>query len=415
MVVCAVALQSLIVGLITRSVFVAGLILVVSLVNVTFAVTIGIWLSVLFYRNITRGGRSRFGGLTRALFLLGWGLVVGSIWFSFSFISTLLSVISSAISPGSDLNLMGLVLSIIYPFSAGIVVSSFVYGIVNGFGIVSISALTAFALYLILAGVSVRWTASTISGAIRGGAMKISREAAKDFLIRVRSPIGGYLVKDLRVASKNPSTAFIFALPVLETVLVGLNILGHSSRANVVIPATMLGSGFILFSATGLLNTEGTGLDYTLSLPISPKTIIRAKSFAATATYVPVLAVIIILLSLGRPTSWILFLIPLVEVPAIVAGTSAQLSFFIKGYRRALSTGTRTSSSYSPRGLNFLSAGGLIQLILSLITAGIIIAAPLLSYVITFFLTVSHVESILLMTITSMLELVIVQAIISRF
>ncbi len=415
MVLGAVTTQSLIIGLVTGSVFVGGLMVLVSLVNIIFAITIGIWLSLLFYRNITRGGRSRRGSLTRAVFLLGWGLVVGSIWFSFSFISSLLTVISDAISTSLSFTWQGFLLSIIYPFSAGILVSDTANGIRRDtFGTLSISALAAFLLYLVLAVTSVRWTTSVVSSVIHGEGAKIARQFAKEFSLKIRSPIAGYLLKDLRVASKNPSTAFIFALPLLETLLIGLNVAGHTLRAMTIITATVLGSVFTLFSATGLLNTEGNGLDYTLSLPISSKTIIRAKSFAATATYTPVLVVILLLASLGNPSSLVLFLIPVVEVPSVLAGTGIQLSFFIKSYRTVLSRGTRSSGAYSPRGLNFLSAGGLIRFVVSLITAGVVIIAPIIGYTVTYFLTASYLEAISIMTVVSIVETIIVQAFISR-
>lgn len=415
MVVGAVTTQGLIIGFVTGSVFVGALMVLVSLVNIIFAITIGIWLSLLFYRNITRGGRSRRGSLTRAIFLLGWGLVVGSIWFSFSFISTLLTVISDTISTSLSFTWQGFLLSILYPFSAGILVSGTANGIGRDtFGTLSISALGAFLVYLVLAIASVRWTTSVVSSVIHGEGAKITRQFAKEFSLKIRSPITGYLLKDLRVASKNPSTAFIFALPLLETLLIGLNVVGHTLRAMTIITATVLGSVFTLFSATGLLNTEGAGLDYTLSLPISSKTIIRAKSFVATATYTPVLVVILILASLGTPSSWVLFLIPVVEVPSVLAGTGIQLSFFIKSYKTVLSRGTRSSGAYSPRGLNFLSAGGLIRFVVSLVTAGLVIIAPIIGYTVTYFLTASYLEAIYVMTAVSIAETVTVQAFINR-
>ena len=40
--------------------------------------------------------------------------------------------------------------------------------------------------------------------------MKIDRLRAIDFQIKARGPLRGYIMKDLRVTSRNPATAFFF-------------------------------------------------------------------------------------------------------------------------------------------------------------------------------------------------------------
>src|SRR2546428_11892222 len=184
-----------------------------------------------------------------------------------------------------------------------------------------------------------------------------------------------------------PSTAFIFALPLLETLIVGLRVFGHSLRATTIISAIAFGSIFTLFSASALLVTEGSGLEYTMSLPISSKIIIRAKSLIATIVFLPVAVMIVALLALGRPSSWVLFLIPFLEIMAISAATTIQLSFFIQNYKkRGVSTGPRPSGAYVPRSPSLLSAGGLLRLVIALIVSGAIIAAPLAGYAVTYVL-----------------------------
>ena len=83
-----------------------------------------------------------------------------------------------------------------------------------------------------------------------------------------------------------------------------------------------------------LLNTEGAGLDYTLSLPLGPAVIIDAKSLVATVAYFPVPVAIAALLAIKGSTSGILALIPFIQVLAVAAATEGQLSFFIRGYRK---------------------------------------------------------------------------------
>jgi len=69
--------QTAAIAYLTGSAAATALMLVASLMNSVFAISIAIWLSRQFYRNVTRGGRSRIGALMRLLFLVTWGLVVG--------------------------------------------------------------------------------------------------------------------------------------------------------------------------------------------------------------------------------------------------------------------------------------------------------------------------------------------------
>ena len=76
------------------------------------------------------------------------------------------------------------------------------------------------------------------------------RHAASEFRLKIRSQIFAYIVKDMRVASKTPSAALIFALPIFEVLIIGLNTSAFSSfRASSVLGVTVLGCFFTLFAS----------------------------------------------------------------------------------------------------------------------------------------------------------------------
>lgn len=414
-IVGTVVVQTAGIAYLTGSLAATLLMFVASLLNSVFAITIAVWLSGQFYRNITRGGRSKSGTVVRFLFLITWGLAVGGIWFSFNLISYLLPAVKTAISGALLRSGAAALVTVIHPLPIAITIASAVYGSTGGLGGVSSLAYVSFVAYFVLALAAGRRTLGATSRMIRGQGVRIVRQAAGDFLLRIRAPMVGYLMKDLRVASKNPSMAFLFALPVLETLVIGLSAFGHALRAVSILSTTMAGSFFTLITASTLLNTEGTGLEYTLSLPIGASQVIRAKSLVATATYVPVPIAMTVLIALGRPTSWVLFVIPWLQFLAIPAATSAELAFFIQNYKKkGGSTGQKGSATLAPTKPGFLSATGLLRLGAALIVAGSIIAAPLVAYGATYLVTASHTESIFALAVVGILEFIAVQVLANR-
>jgi predicted permease len=58
--------------------------------------------------------------------------------------------------------------------------------------------------YLVLAGVAVKWVLATVKRISQGIDFKTARVIAKDFSIKTRHPLFGYVLKDLKVSSRNP-------------------------------------------------------------------------------------------------------------------------------------------------------------------------------------------------------------------
>ena len=402
-----VAIQTAAIAYFTGSVFATALMFTASIINSVFAIAVAVWLSGQFYRNITRGGRSRSGSIVRFLFLIAWGVAVGGIWFSFNLISYILPAVDGAISGALSQSGPAALMTIIHPVPVAIAVARAAYGPSGGLGGVADLAFGLFAVYFALALVAGRWMLGETSRMIHGHGVKILRRTARDFLLRIRAPMVGYVVKDLRVASKNPSVAFMFGLPVLEALVVGLGISGYALRAISILSTTMTGGFFTLITATALLNTEGVGLEYTLSLPIGAKLVIRAKSLVATATYTPIPLILTAFMALGRPTSWTLLTIPWIEFLAIPAATSAVAAFFVQNYRkREGMAGQKGSATLAPSRANFFSGTGMVRLGAAMLAATSIIGAPLLAYGVTYLLTSDHIGSVIALASVAAAEFV---------
>src|SRR5712692_195165 len=417
MIVAAIVVQVAVVAYLTASPLATAVMALVSIANSVFGITISLGLAGLFQRNITGGGRGRKATLARFLFLISWGLAAASFGFVFSLIQYVFPALESAISGSLSTSSIPILFSLLHPISAGLALSSLVFPSLASasptLGLAPTLSFVAMAGYLLLAYFAGRKALSITERVSQQQAATIVRQRATEFLLRLRKPIPAYVIKDARIASKNPQTAFVFALPVFETVIIAFS-LSQSARlgATAILGATSLGCFFTLISASVLLNTEGSGLDYTFSLPLNARLIILAKSVISTAAYLPVPVAIGVLLAFDLPSALWLVLIPVIQILAVSAASSAELAFFIRSYKRK--GGSQTSRGVQTRGLNLLSAGDLARLLGALIVAAGIALGPLGVYAGTFLVTQSDSLAVESLAFTALAEFAAVQLYLRR-
>lgn len=406
-VVVAVVAQVAAVAYLTSSAPAAFLMLVASVVNCVFGVSISVWLAGAFQRNASRGGRGRGAALLRFLFVASWGLAAASLGFLFDLIGNIFPVLESAVSGALASTGAPVLLAVLHPFPAAIAVAAVVYPSLPSssryLGAAVWVSFAAMAGYAFLAYAAARRTLRAVVAVAHGSTVVVVRQRASEFLLKLRRPIPAYFVKDLKVASKNPSTAFVFGLPALETIIIAVTLKGAGAlRASNILYSTALGAFITLISASMLLNTEGSGLDYTLSLPLSARVMVLAKSTISTVSYLTVPVVIGALLVLSSPASAWLLVVPVVEIGAVSAATSAELSFFIRSYKGG---GASTSKGIEARGLSPMSAGDLARFAVAFAVAGLMVLAPLGAYAAAYLLTRGHVAAVAALTLASAAEL----------
>ena len=414
------------VTVLTGSITASALMLGASATNVILAVVVGLWISRLFYQNITRGGRSKAATLSRIVFLITWGFAVMSTGFLFQIVTYLLPYVNQIFS-GSLYEAYGVILSMLLPFTFGLATSSLAFpgsfaSSAPGTSTALFAALSyvAAAAYFLVAIIAARRTSNILTGITHGEGVAIARETAKEFGVKLRKPLSAYIMKDVRSASKNPSTAFLFALPLFETVVIFIA-LNQEGAVNIIDVAsmTLIGALFTLMVATILLNTERKGLEYSLSLPITGKMIIDAKSLIATLTYIPAPFAILLLQLLKSEVS-ISSLFPFIEVLAVSAATTVEIAILISGHNtpgRSGALGTnlgfaRTSSrTLQSSGFSMISGSNLGRMIKAILIALVVMAAPIASYFVLLSVTNLESMSIIAMSLVAVLELVIVQAV----
>jgi predicted permease len=392
MVIGSILSQVIVVAYLTESPLAILIMLAASTMNALFAVTVALWFSRIFQKNLLRGGRSKANTAFRLMFILMWGLLLVGVGFLFSVPWYVVPNLENILLGAG--NISNVLLGLLYPFATGIVISGIVYSNV-AFNTVLIAS-GAMVAYVFLAFFAGKWCLGTVKRISQGSGVKIARVTAKDFSVKIRQPLLGYVFKDLKVASRNPATAFFFALPVLETVIITLLISNlETLRTAVVLVATAMGGVFALFLPLALLSAEGKGLEYTKTLPISSRRIIVSKTLIATATYFPV-PLALIVLSLFKPlTSLSTILVPFFITMSVASASSFEIILFL-----------RTTSKGK------LSA--VINDMEKLILGAATILVPEIAYGVTFLGWFNHAASLLMMLGVAAAELCIATLILRR-
>jgi predicted permease len=392
MVVGAIVSQVILVAYLTVSPVATLLMFVASVMNAVFAVTIALWFSRLFNRNLTRGGRSKSGTVLRLVFILMWGSLLLGVGLLLSIPWYIVPQLEAALLSFNQLS--SLFFFIVYPFSAGIAIANLVYP--NATFSAVLIASVAMIGYVMLAGVAGKWSLETVKHVSQEAGVKIARVANQDFSIRTRSPIFGYVIKDLKISSRNPATAFFFALPVLETLIISLLTTNYQMlRVSTVLVATTTGGIFALLMPLALLNAEGTGLEYTKTLPVNANRIMTSKTLISTATYVPVPLTILAMSFMKQMTSPLTILIPFLTILAIASASIFEIKLF-------LSSAANGKIAAVARDAEKLVAGVITALI------------PQIAYAASYFISFDHVTAILTMGGAAVIELAVALYVLER-
>jgi predicted permease len=392
MVAGSVLSQVVLIASMTESLSATLIMLAAAAINQLFAVTIALWFSRIFQKNLRRGGRSKFNTVLRLVFIMMWGLLLVGVGFMFSIPWYIVPNLESMVLGFGHIS--NLLLGLLYPFSAGILIANTTSSNVASITVsVASVAMAGYALLAILAG---KWSLGTVKRISQGVGMKTTRVVAKNFSVKIHRPILGYVLKDLKVASRNPSTAFFFALPVLETVMVALLISNLATlRTAVVLDATSMGAIFALFIPLALLTAEGRGLEYTKTLPISSRRIVVSKTLVSTATYVFV-PLALIGLSLVKPlSSQSSILIPSLAAMSVASASVFEIRFFLKTAAKS-------------------KIGAIFNDIEKLVVGVLTVLIPEAAYATAFLLSFNHGLSLLVMGAIAFSELAVAVCVLRR-
>jgi predicted permease len=392
LVVGSVLSQVVLVAYLSLSPLATVLMFVASLVNSIFAVAVALWLSRIFHKNYLRGGRSKRTTVFRGLFVLLWGCLLMGVGLLLSVPYYILPLLDNAFQSANVF--VGFLLSLIYPFSAGLLVSGLSGSIIPVFTLVG--ALVAMVFYGLGVWFSAKWSLGKVKLIAQGVGVRINRSRAIDFQIKTSGALRGYIVKDLRVTSRNPTTAFFFVLPIFETVIVAFLASNVTFlRTSTVLVATSMGAIFALLIPLALLNSEGKGIEYAKTLPITSQRMVSAKALITTLTFFPVPIALLCLALFKSPTSWFAVLIPFLMVISIVSASIFEILIFLRSVGKS-------------------RIAGVINDVEKIFVGLLTVIVPEVAYVMVFFFSFNHAFATLAMCGTALFELWVALFILRR-
>lgn len=326
LVVGSVASQAFFVSLVAKSALSGLLMLLAGTTNSVIAVGVALWLSNVFYRTTLGSKRSKSGGVFRFGLLLAWGVVVVGIGVLFAAAGSLIPLVQSVLTNPNAL--AGEVISAVYPFSLGISVGS----AASSFTLTGAerTALAASVGYALIAVAVSRWSVRSVGGFPEAASFAAGAARPRDTSVPLRTPVMAYAVKDLRAASSNLPSAFLFALPTFETLVILLErAFLPTLRASTLLVAMTMGGMVSLILPLVLVSSEGSGFDFAKTIPLKMRTIVLSKAVIATAVFVPAVAAVFVeglLKPLASPFS---ASIPMASVLAVAAASLLEVRLFL--------------------------------------------------------------------------------------
>jgi len=292
--------QALTVAYFTGSATATLLVLVTMASASVLAVGTALWLTSVFQRRLEGGSMAGLRGFFRPLLFVLWGLGVMSAVFLFSLVSFVAPPLNALLAdPDTPL---GAVVSLIFPFSTGLLVAS-IAGEHLGF-LTQVLAAAGVAAAVVGAALASLGASRIINGVVLPGRAGASRRRDVEYSFPVRSPLSAYVLKDLRVASRNPATGFLFALPVFEVIAVVVPLTATPViRMSALLVGTQVGGGFALFIAFLLVTVEDLGIERRSALPLNEAIRTLSKVLVSTASYLPVPVALAVVL-IAKPSTY---------------------------------------------------------------------------------------------------------------
>jgi len=308
-----------------------GIVSVVGIgVTEIFALALTTVSAQFFYLRVARaGGKSKLKTFLRFGFMLVWLLPTFAAYFVVNFAG---EIVQSFAHLAQGFSSISQILVLIYPFSYGFLVSyaTFFHGVDNiTLGLSTIASVA----YVVAAYYCLKWVTRTVRKIGVGGFAAGPREIVKDTLIRPQIPWLGIIRKDLRVASRAPSFASLFLLPVVQTAVVAITFSSFSEVG----PSAALGiltgiSMITLLLPPTLLAIEGLASAYTRHLPMKKRTMVTAKTLLSTVTYVISMIVLsIVAVLLGKSFSFILTL-GMIHAFSVAAAIMLELTILLRKF-----------------------------------------------------------------------------------
>ncbi len=355
-------------------------------------------LSIWFRKKSLQVDGSRMNTVVRVSASLG--LALGMV-IAFSMGSWLPSLIHFIAGISTGMGTQGSsLLAILFPFSFGFLASAVQFGLALPLATI-LAALGASSLYAALAIISYRRTGSALQTITVGGVPSKRTHEVHDVTLTTETVLRSIINKDLKLATRNLGSSFIFIMPLFLIVFLYPMMAGWSGsealRSLTALISVEYGNFFGGITIISVMMFDTQGASIQAGLPIRSRRMLNAKVAIAMFPFVGSMIVVSILLSMFPLTSPLIPLIPLVQIPCgyTISIAVGAFTYWKRGGGRAVSISVVSDSR-----MTFLAAiiGALVGIV------------PLAGYGVAMILTGNHVISLTTQFALMVAELILIRS-----
>ena len=359
-----------------------------------------------FHKKTHQTDESRLSSIVRVMASLG--IVIGmiSVYSLSSYMPGMIAFITGLYDPANPA--VFTMLAFLFPFAYGFLASGSVYfsSMMATYGInIILASVAGSVIYSLVAVMAYRSTGRSLRAITLGGISISSPGLLRDVEVETASPLMGMIRKDIKLATRNIGSAFIFAIPIFLIIMIfpmlqywkvdGL--LRSMSALTAVEYANLFGG----ISFVSILMFDSQGASIHEGLPVSSRLVLRAKTMIVVVPYILSMIALTIVIVINSPISPLIGLIPIVQMPVgyVVGMFVGGAVFKVRGGGRAVAVNVT-----SDQAMGLFS--GLIGALVGLI--------PLLGYGIAMMAMGSQVISLIIQGVIVLVLVVVARTFIPR-
>ena len=276
------------------------------------------------------------------------------------------------------------VLALIFPFSYGFLAASIAFPTSAS---VFLASAVGTGFYTILAIVAYRRSGRSLREVTISGVSTSQIISEREIAIDSTTPLRAMIRKDLKLATRNIGSAFVFAIPIFLVIMLFPMIqnwkddagLLHSMTSLTAVEYANLFGGISLVSIL-MFDTQGASIHE--GLPISSRLVLQSKTSIVLVPYVLSMIIIDLIVLINNPITPLILLIPIIQIPCgyIVGMAVGATIFRIRGGGRAVAVNVASDQAM---GLLSGAVGAIVGI------------APLVAYGAVMLLTGMQIASLL--------------------
>ena len=323
----------------------------------TVSIAIGALIRVAkwFHKKTHQTDESRLSSIVRVTASIG--IVIGmiSVYSLGSYMPDLMRfIISLSVDVGPG---VFTILALIFPFSFGFMAASVAFGSLIPLSTI-LASIAGTAFYSFIAVLSFRSSGRSLRAVTLGGISTSKPGLLKEVAVDIVSPLRSMIRKDLKLATRNIGSAFIFAIPIFLIVMLFPMLQywrgpGGFLRSMGALTAVEYANLFGGISLVSILMFDTQGASVHEGLPVSSRLILRTKTVIMIVPYLFCMLALDIVVLLNSPITPLVLLIPIVQMPMgyVIGMAVGGAVFKIRGGGRAVAVNVT-----SDQAMGFLSA-----------------------------------------------------------